>query len=351
MDARPSPDELLRRIDAERARHARGHLKVFLGYASGVGKTRRMIDEARRRRLRGEDLVVAATQPTSDAAIAGLLSHLELIPQFPGPAPQPIDVAAVLRRRPAVCLIDGLAYSNPPGSPNQFRYQDVESLLDSGIGVLTSINVHHVAELQPQVRAINGRAPADSIPRSFLLRAGDIEIVDAPHQPGNTQLAQLRELALVLAADVVDAQLLHYLDTHGISASYGANERILVCITPRSNAELMISRGRRQADRFHGELFVAYFQQPNLSRTDRATLDINLAAARHAHAHIHILEGASFTTAVLQFAAAHLITQIFVGHSQRTGWLQRFKLNPVERLILESRNIDVRIFPQKAAHE
>jgi two-component system sensor histidine kinase KdpD len=142
---------------------------------------------------------------------------------------------------------------------------------------------------------------------------------------------------LVLAAEVVDAQL----------DGYGTQERILVCMTPRSNAELMIGRGRRQADRFHGDLFVAYVEQHGLSDEDQTTLQRNLEAARKASAHIEILRGEDLVTAILRFAEKEGITQIFVGHSQRTGFWQRFRTNPVERLILESGGIDIRIFPQK----
>jgi two-component system sensor histidine kinase KdpD len=269
----------------------------------------------------------------------------------------------VKRRRPAVCLIDGLAYRNPSGRPNQHRWQDVEELLASGISVITTINLQYIQEKQAQVEAIRGKAVTDSVPENFLHQADDIEVVDAPPEycldrakTGELgidaeslarQLSELREIALVLAAEVVDTQLLDYLKRHGIEQSYGAQERILVCITPRSNADLMIGRGRRQADRFHGDLFVAYVEQPDLSLRDRATLERNLASAREAHAHIAILQGEDPVAAILQYAAQEGITQIFVGHSLRTGFWQKFRTNPVERLILESGSIDIRVFPQK----
>lgn len=362
---RPSPEALLRRIEAEQRHELRGRLKVFLGYASGVGKSFRMLDEGRRRKLRGEDVVVAAIQASAEAAVAELLRGFEIIPprtDLGGPA---IDVAAVKRRRPAVVLIDGLAYRNPPGSGNEERWQDVEDLLAGGISVITTVNLQYIREKQAQVEAIRGKTVSDSVPESFLLQADDIEVVDAPPEycveraeAGDLggdpelltrQLPELREIALVLAAEVVDAQLIDYLQRHGIEQSYGAHERILVCITPRSNAGLMIGRGRRQADRFHGNLFVAYVEQPDLTTEDRATLERNLAAARQANAPITILHGEDPVTAILEFAAREGVTQIFVGHSQRTGFWDRLRTNPVERLILESGGIDIRIFPQKEA--
>ena len=356
---KPSPEELLRRVEAEENHTRRGRLKVFLGYASGVGKSFRMLDEGRRRRQRGQDVVVAAIQPSPDTEVVELLRNLEVIPLLPDGA---LDVASIRRRRPSVGLIDGLAYRNPPGSRHEHRWQDVEDLLANGISVITTINLQYIAEKQARVEGIRGKSVADSVPESFLLQADDIEVVDAPPEycldrtrsgamGGDSdslarQLSELREIALVLAAEVVDAQLVNYLKRHGIEQSYGAHERILVCVTPRSNAALMIGRGRRQADRFHGDLFVAYVEQPDLSTEDRLTLERNLACARKAGATITILQGEDVVDAILQFAANEGVTQIFVGHSQRTGFLQRFRPNPVERLILESGGIDIRVFPQ-----
>jgi two-component system sensor histidine kinase KdpD len=222
-----------------------------------------------------------------------------------------------------------------------------------------------VKERQAQVEAIRGKVVQDSVPEAFIRAADEIELVDAPPEyctPGSDgadeatlsrqqhQLSQLREIALVLAADVVDHQLEAYLKRQGIEQVYGAQERILVCLTPRSNASTMIQRGRRQADRFHGDLYAVYVQQGGLNPTDRQTIDQNLAAARAANAHVEILTGEDPIGSILQFAHSHGITQIFAGHTQQSGgWLSRWKANPVERLIMESDGIDIRIFPTEAA--
>ncbi|MBS1833902.1 MAG: hypothetical protein JST65_14390, partial [Acidobacteria bacterium] len=319
----------------------RGRLKIFLGYAPGVGKSFRMLEEGRRRKQRGQDVIVACTQATQMEA-AELLSAFEVIPLLAGGA---IDLDSVHRRRPAVCLIDGLAWTNPPGSKHPQRWQDIEELLEAGIGVIATINLQYVAERQERVEAIRGRHVRDSVPERFLRTADDIEVVDAPAL--DAQLAELREIALVLAAEVVDAQLTGHLQREGIEQSFGVHERILVCITPRSNASLMIDRAQRQAERFHGALFVACVEQNNLSDADRQMLDRNLDTARRAGAEIALLRSEDFVHAILRFAEQQGITQIFVGHSQRTGFWQRFRANPVERLILESRGMDIRIFPQQ----
>ena len=361
---RPSPEQLLKQVEAEEQFHRRGKLKVFLGYASGVGKSFRMLDEGRRRRARGEDVVVATMQPDAGEEVGQLLANLESIGLRTDLGSPSVDVDAVKRRHPSLCLIDGLAYKNPPGSRNAERWQDIEELLAAGISVLTTVNLQYIRERQTQVEAIRGKPVSDSVPESFLKQADEIEIVDAPPeycitraQPGDPaeaalleqQLSQLREIALVLAAEVVDRQLEAYLRRNGIEQTYGAQERVLVCVTPRSNAGLMIRRGKRQVDRFHGELYAAYVHTGDLAAADQMMLDQNLDAARQAGAHVEVLHGEDPVTAILAHAVANGITQIFVGHSLRGGLLEGIRPNPVERLVLEADGIDVRIFPHEGA--
>ena len=367
---RPSPEALLRQAEAEERFHKRGKLKVFLGYASGVGKTLRMLNEGRRRKMRGQDVVVGATQPTHTEDMAQALAEFEIVPLRGAPGAESIDLPALLKRHPGLCLIDGLAYPNPPGSAHPHRWQDVEELLAAGISVLTSINLQFVQERQAQVEGIRGKKVPDSVPEAFLKTADEIEIVDAPPEycveragqkegePAQDpeqierQLSELREIALVLAAEVVDSQLEDSLRREGIRTSYATHERILVCVTPRSDARTMIRRGRRQADRFHGDLHVVHVEQENLNAADRSVLERNLAVAREARAAIEILHGEDPMEAILRFAHQHGITQIFVGHGQPRGWLGKLLSNPLERLILGAEGIDVRVFPHgEQAHE
>ena len=363
-DGRPSPEEFLRRIALEERQQSRGKLKIFLGYASGVGKSVRMLDEGRRRKRRGQDVVVAATQASDSAQAGDLLAQFEVVAPLASEGGEAMDVAAVLRRRPEVVLVDGLAYRNPPGSRHGERWQDVEDVLEAGISVIASLNLQFVAERQAQVEAIIGRSVAESVPESFLRAADEIEIVDAPPEYCLTQLAdggaspadvvrlegrlsELRELALLLAAEVVDHQLEDYLRRAGIDHVYGAQERILVCVTPRSRAEEMIRRGRRQADRFHGELFVVHARQEGLDARDQALLRQSLEAARDAGAHVERIDGAEPVRAILDYARRHRVTQIFLGHTQQRGFASRLRTRFVERLILDAEGIDVRLFPSQ----
>ncbi len=356
-DRRPSPEELLRRVQADELRERRGRLKVFLGYASRVGKSFRMLDEGRRRAERGQDVVVAAVQPNPTPDIAAILRRLEVIPtiteRHAGREYEVLDVAALFRRHPQVVLIDGLANANPPGSRNPQRWQDVQELLDRGISVITALNVQHIAEKQDEAQRITGKRAAYSVPLEFLRVADEIEVVDAPPEvllgrrgaealDDARRLAELRELALLLAADVVDGQLQQYLDEHGVSTLWAAQERILVCLTPRSNAEDMLRSGRRNAERFHGALLAAYVDQGKLGERDRGRLNANLALAGEMGAEVHCLKGSDFVSTIMEFARSQRITQIFIGHSQGAR-------GPIDRLIDAAEDFDVRIFPQKDA--
>jgi len=145
---------------------------------------------------------------------------------------------------------------------------------------------------------------------------------------------------------VVDRQLERYLQLHGIQQTWGTQERILVCMTPRANAAKMLASGRRNADRFHGELFAIYVMQENLTDEDRMALERNVTLARAQHAHVEILQGHEPIATILDYAREHGITQIFVGHNLRRGWRDRLGGTPLDRLIRDAEGIDVRVFPQ-----
>lgn len=356
-----TPEELLQQAQAEENYERRGKLKVFLGYASGVGKSFRMLDEGRRRHERGQDVVVGAIQPKTSHETDALLSKLQVIPLKIVEGVPVMDVPAILARRPAVCLVDGLAYDNPPGSPNPSRWQDVEQLLEAGISVISSVNIQYIDDLRDRVERITHKSVKQTIPLSFLHSADELVVVDAPPEMCMTRsgdgqyeteasseaqkLSELREIALLLAADVVDRQLEAYLQRNGIAQTFGAQERILVCVTPRANAAAMIESGRRNSERFHGDLIVAYVGQPEISADDQAALDRNLAIAREAQAHVELLDGEDPIGTILDFARERGITQIFVGHSASEKWWQRLTGTPLDRLIRGANDIDVRVFP------
>jgi len=367
MTKRPDPEQLLRQLQAEEQYARRGRLKVFLGYASGVGKSLRMLDEARRRKARGEDVVVGATQPKGSPEVEALLERMEVIPLRTLEGVPVMNVAAILRRHPQVCVVDGLAYDNPPGGFHAKRWQDVEELLASGVSVLASVNLQYIEECREQVGRITGKRVTETVPKDFLKFAEEIEVVDAPPEmllerasaaplrageasPGSAVaqgqlLSQLREMALLLAADVVDYQLEVYLRRHGIEQLWGTHERILVWVNAHTDAAMMVASGKRNADRFQGELFVVYLGQPDLTPAERETLARNLGYARNAGAQIEPLDGEDTVDLVMRFAKARGITQIFVARGTRESFWERVFGNAVDRLIQAAEGIDIRVFP------
>jgi two-component system sensor histidine kinase KdpD len=359
-DKRPTPEQLLQQLETEEEHQANGRLKIFLGYASGVGKSFRMLDEGRRRHERGQDVVVGAMQPALSPDIRAAISTLEVIPLKMVSGTPVMDMATILRRSPKVCLVDGLAYDNPPGSKHAKRWEDVAELLEHGIAVITSVNLQHIEEKRVRVSGITGKVVTETVPISFLNKADEIVVVDAPPETcmitsssdvttrtrmTQHQLSELREVALLLAADVVDEQLERYLARHGIQQSWGTQERILVVLSPRANAERMLGSGSRNRDRFHGELVTAHFNRPEWSSDQRLSVEKGLDMAKQIGSEIVELDGEDMADAILQFSRQRGITQIYIGHKGRESWYERAFGSSLDKLIRVAEGIDVRVFP------
>ena len=332
---------------------------MFLGYTSGVGKSARMFDEARRRKERGEDVVVGAIQPVISPQVQELLQQLEVIPLKTLDDIQVMDVESILSRHPQVCVVDGLAYHNHPRSYHMERWQDVEELLDAGISILASINLQYIDEYREKVEKITGKHVVDAVPLEFLKSVEEIEVVDAPLEmtfqyagevpeqaaAQQQKLAELREMALLLTADIVDRQLERYMQRHGVEQLWGTQERILVCVKAGVDARQMVESGRRNAERFRGELYVVNIRQGEPSSKVESLLQENLQYARTLGAQVEVLKGEEWTAAVLKFAHEHRITQIFIHHSRNERWSERLFGSGVDRLIQAAEGIDVRVFP------
>jgi two-component system, OmpR family, sensor histidine kinase KdpD len=346
---RLDPDALLRRVESVERAARGGQLKVFFAYCPGVGQSFRLFDEGRRRKERGEDVVIGAWPPEPSEDLLRVTHGIESIPTTFVDGIPVLDVARLLARRPDVCLVDGLATDNPPGSERAHRYQDVAALLDAGISVLTSINLEYVAEQQSFVRRMMGTAPAQQVPQSFLMQADELVVVDAPPawdgDPAERWPA-LRERALLIAAQAADDQLERYLRGHDVAWSWGMQERILVCMTPRANASRMLAAGRRAADQSHGELFAVYVTQAVSTEEDRMANQRNAMLADAQGATLDVIEAQDPVPAILDCARRHRITQLFVGHTRSLGWRARLFGTPLDRLIRAADGIDVRVFPQ-----
>jgi two-component system sensor histidine kinase KdpD len=292
--------------------------------------------------------------------VAELIREFEVIPALHIGNVETLNIEAVFKRAPQVCLIDEMAKDNPPGSRNPHRWQDVEEIRAHGVNVVGAINLQHICEQQDAVERITGKRSANSVPQWFVQSADEVVIVDVPAEEltnnGKTgllmpaQLSELRELALLLAAQVVESQLQRYMEAHGIVQSWGTQERILVCITPRSSAREMLASGARAASRFHAQLLALYVRQPNLTREAEELVDESLDFARKLGAEVHVIEGVvdrknDPIEEIIRFAREQRITQVFIGHTQQSAW-KVWTRNPVDRLIKEAEGMDVRIFPQ-----
>lgn len=371
-DRRPDPEELLQWVQEKEKREDRGRLKVFLGYASGVGKSYRMLDEGRRRKERGQDVVVGALQSQRQKEAEPLLCGMEIV----SPRDE-LDMAAVLGRKPQVCLVDELAHDNPPGSRHLKRWQDVEELLEAGITVITAVNIQHVEELQPTLAPFIRVTPKETVPKAFLHTAEEIVLVDVSSdalrqrregeqavlheklraaqilQEPTHDLSELREVALLFAAVIVDKQLEDYVREQGIERLWCAHERVMVCVTSRNDAGMMIETGRQIADRFHGELYVVTVAQDaewsGVCAIERAAIEASLALARSMGARTELLTGSDEVNAILDYARRNHITQLFVGHSLKNPWQRLLSRSTLSRLIRAAEGMDIRIFPNQAA--
>src|SRR5215831_2788106 len=268
----------------------RGRLKVFLGYASGVGKSFRMFGEGRRRHERGQDVVAAALQPIIPSNLKPLLETLEVVPALQIGGVPVMDVPAILKRNPQVCLVDGLAYDNPEPSRNRYRWQDVEELLLAGIAVVGSVKLQYIDDQREAVERITGKKVTQTIPRAFLNTADEIVIVDTPPSQGSPALSTLREKALLLSADVIDAGLRRYLHDHGIEASWRTHENFLIYLTPGADTVRMLASARRAAARFHCDVLAVSVNQASLPEPERKPLGEALDEARASGVRVEMLD-------------------------------------------------------------
>jgi len=303
-----------------------------------------MFDEARRRKERGQDVVVGAVQPEVQAEIKPILGELEVIPTLDMEGVPAVDIAAIVRRHPEVCIVDGLAYDNLWGR-RPHRWQDVEQLLAHGINVVASVNLQHIDDQRDAVEKLTRKLVKETVPREFLNTADEIVVVDAPTEGATPELSTLREMALVLSADVIDAGLQRYCQAHDIEPAGRTHERFLVCLTSRANAEHMMASARQSASRFHCDILAVYVRPPKASAADLKEMDEIVAHAHDAGARLDVLEADDPVESIVQYARSHGVTQIFVGHSMKHDWRTRLWGTPVSRLIRAAEGMDVRVFP------
>lgn len=368
--ARPNPDELLSRVQAEEQKQARGRLKIFLGYAAGVGKTYAMLEAAHQRQAEGVTLVVGAAETHGRLETGALLAGLEIIPsrriEYHGVTLSEMDVDAVLARRPQLVLVDELAHTNAPGSRHPKRYLDVEELLAAGIDVYSTLNIQHLESLNDVVAQITGIVVRETVPDRILDEANEIELIDLPtdeliqrlregkvyvpqqavraiekfFRQGN--LTALRELTMRRGAERVDEQMHAYMQTRSIRGPWPAAERLLVCLSPNPLGERLLRKARRLADEIGAEWTALYVETPApLSPAQREQLAMTMRLAEELGAHVVSLPGDAIVSTVLEYARTHNITKIIAGKPLRSRWEELMRSSVVDQLVRRSGTIDV----------
>lgn len=374
-DNRPSPETLLKLAQAEEAlaqQAKQGKLKIFLGYAAGVGKTYAMLEAARKRKVEGRDVVVGYVESHGRSETDALLAGLEVLPRreiiYQGVRLTETDLDALLARRPQIALVDELAHSNAPGSRHEKRWQDVEELLAAGIDVYTTVNIQHFESLNDVVAQITGVTVRETLPDHLLDTAFEIRLVDIPPEdllqrlhegkvyihdqaakaiekffrPGN--LMALRELSLRRTAARVDDQMRAYMETQAIAGPWATTERLLVCISGGPYSERLIRATCRLAEGLKAQWYTVHIETPESgkhARENREHVWRDLRLAESLGSQVASVTAPTVTDAILDYALRHHVTKIVMGKPARPRWRELVTPPVVDRVIRNSGAIDV----------
>jgi two-component system sensor histidine kinase KdpD len=371
-DIRPTPEAMLKLAQAEEVTAELGKLKIFLGYAAGVGKTYAMLEAARQRKKDGRDVVVGYAESHGRSETDALLVGLELLPRksvhYLEVVLPEMDLDAILLRHPHIVLVDELAHSNAPGSRHEKRWQDVEEILAAGIDVYTSVNIQHFESLNDVVAQITGITVRETVPDRLLDLAFEIKLIDIPPEdllqrlhegkiyladqaakaiekffrPGN--LMALRELSLRRTAARVDDQMRAYMETQSIAGPWATAERLLVCVSGSPYSEKLIRATCRLAEELKGQWFTLYIETPGGGRQvreNRESIWRDMRLAEGLGAQVASVTAADITDAVMEYAARHNITKIVMGKPNRSRWSELLKPPLVDRIIRRSGAVDV----------
>ena len=372
--SRRNPDVLLKTIKDESRDESKGELKIFFGYAAGVGKTYAMLEAAHKAKEQGKDVVVGYIEPHTRPLTTALLEGLECLPSIHvmhgGLVLNEFDIDGALRRRPQLILVDELAHTNADGSRHIKRYQDIQELLNNGIDVYTTVNVQHIESLNDTVSSITGIVVRERIPDSVFDQAAQVELVDIEPQElvkrmesGNIysnekarqalsnfftieNLTALRELAMRRCADYVN--LLSENARIQSHSDYHTDEHILVCLSSSPSNPKIIRTAYRMAKAFHGSftaLFVETPQREAMSDEDKKRLRENTRLAKLLGANIETAYGEDIPYQIAEFARLSGVSKIVIGRSNMTrkGFFSKPTLT--EKLITYAPNMDIHVIP------
>ena len=357
----------------------KGRLKVYLGYAAGVGKTYRMLEEAQALKRQGVDIVVGYFEPHGRKETIAMTEGLEFVPRrvipYNNTTFEEMDTDAILRRRPAVAVVDEFAHTNVPGSERLKRWQDVHALLDAGIDVIATMNVQHLESLNDQVWHVTGVRVRETVPDWVIDDADEIVFVDLTPQAlrnrlergvvyasdkaqkamdnffTETNLSALREMAMRHTAHEVEEKLSAGPQPAVVDilaparsdlrpqadAEPQRKERILICLTGNPFSAVLIRRGKRVADYLQADCLAIHVAAPG---EDREGVERHLSFARNLRIETHTVYAAEIPRAIADFARQQLITQIFMGRSAPRPWY-RLRDTVVQAVAAHSREMQV----------
>lgn len=367
---RPTPEELLARVMRDERKEKRGRLKVFLGFAAGVGKTYEMLNEANRRKQRGQDVIIGYIETHGRVGTVEQLGDLEVVPrkqiEYRGTVLEEMDTDAILARHPRWALVDELAHTNAPGSAREKRWQDVEILLDAGINVATALNAQHLESLNDTVYDITGVRVRETVPDRIVREADEIKMVDITpralihrlergdiYKPDKVQsalqnwfkegnLSALREIALRELASEVDEDTAAYRKDKHVKETWATQDRIMVCISPDQSSLRLLRRGWRIASRLRAEIVGVYVESKPTNDAQKLILRDDFALADRLAIPLVTLQG-DIAGEIIRYARDNQITQIVIGHSDRSRWQEFLKGSIINRLTLELRTTDILI--------
>lgn len=354
----------------------RGRLKIFIGYAPGVGKTYTMLTEGNRRKKYGQDIVIGYVESHERPETEDQIGELEKIPRktvrHSKIDMEEMDTDAIIARKPETVLIDELAHTNVPGSKNKKRYQDVEEILNQGINVVTTLNIQHLESLNDVVTQITGIKVKETIPDYIVQHADEVVVVDLTPDALQNRLNRgkvydmdkvpqalrnffrkgnlnaLREIALRETAEEVDEDLAEYMKKEGIKDNWRTVERIMVAVSPNPASKKLIRRAARLANRHKAELYVVtvnctnkFAKKPSLR--DRQILNTHFQLAKQLGAETVTLVGKSVSDELARWSNEKHITQIFMGYPKRTKLETLLRGSTVNRLIKKLDNIDIHL--------
>lgn len=373
---RQNPDSLFSAIPNDTEKEKRGKLKIFFGYAAGVGKTHAMLQAAHQAKARGIGVVVGYIEPHSGPQTTALLSGLEQLPvkQVSGITLQEFDVDSALRRKPQLILVDELAHTNGEGGRHAKRYQDVQELLNAGIDVYTTVNVQNIESLNDTVASITGALVRERIPDSVFDQADQVELVDiepaellermarensdqgeqtkqaAVHFFTVEKLTALREIALRRCADRMN--LLTESARVQSRGDYYTDEHILVCLSSSPSNAKIIRTAARMARAFRGNFTALFVKTPaaaDMDEEDKKRLRDNIRLAGQLGAHIETVYGEDVPYQIAEFARLSGVSKIVIGRSTATRKTIFSKPTLTERLIATAPNLDIHIIPDTNA--